>query len=102
MSRIEWTATGRESLEAIALFIADQNESVQRALQVVDRIEAKCDLVAKFPESGTLRPDLGEGIRSTLVDSLVIIYRPLKDGIRILLVAEGHQDLPSVLFQLWS
>lgn len=77
MPRIEWTATGRESLEAIALFIANQNDSVDRALQVVDWIEAKCDLVAKFPESGTGRPDLGEGIRSTLVDSLVIIYRPL-------------------------
>ncbi len=102
MPRIEWTAAGRESLEAIALFIADQNESIERAIQVVDRIEAKCDLVAKFPESGADRPDLGEGIRSTLVDSLVIIYRPLNDGIRILLVAEGHQDLPSVLVQLWS
>ena len=102
MARIQWTATGKASLESVALFIAEQDKSVDRALQVIDRIEAKCQLIAKFPEAGTPRSDLGDGIRSTLVDSLVVIYRPLDDGIRILLVAEGHQDLPTVLDQLWS
>ncbi len=101
MARIEWTATAKQSLEAIALFVADQNQNSDRALQIINRIEEKCRLISQFPGAGTARVDLGEGLRSTMVDSFVIIYRPLEHGMRILLVVEGHQDLPSVLSQLW-
>ena len=102
MAFIEWTENGKQSLDTIARFIAEQNQSIERALQVINRIEEKCKLVAEFPESGMARSDLGNGLRSTVVDNFVIIYRPLTNGMRILLVAHGHQDLPSVLAQLWS
>ena len=102
MAHIEWTENGKHGLHSIARFIAEQNQSIERALQVINRIEEKCKLVAEFPASGMARPDLGDGLRSTLVDNFVIIYRPLTKGMRILLVAHGHQDLPSVLAQLWS
>jgi toxin ParE1/3/4 len=98
---MEWTNTGRDSLYSIAQFIAEQNQSIERALRVVDRVEDKCKLLAEFPMSGMPRPDLAAELRSTLVDTLVIIYRPLEDGIRVILVAEGHQDLPSVIAKLW-
>ena len=44
MARIQWTATGKASLESVALFIVEQNKSVDRALQIVDRIEAKVSI----------------------------------------------------------
>ena len=101
MARVEWTDNGRESLLSIGRFIAEQNQNIERALQVIDRVEEKCRLIATLPASGMLRPDLAPDLRSTLVDNLVIIYRPLDDGMRILLVAHGHEDLPTVLTKLW-
>jgi len=77
MAYIEWTENGNHGLHSIARFMAEQNQSIERALQVINRIEEKCKLVAEFPASRMARPDLGDGLRSTLVDNFVIIYRPL-------------------------
>ena len=102
MSRIEWTDTGRNSCYSIASFIAEENQSIDGALHVVDRVEEKCKLLAAFPVSGLNRSDLADNLRSAVVDGWVVIYRPLADGIRVILVVEGHRDLPSVVASLGS
>jgi toxin ParE1/3/4 len=45
---------------------------------------------------GDPRPDLGEGLRCFVVGSYVVIYKPLDDGILVLLVVQGARDIPAV------
>lgn len=101
MAHVEWTDTGEESLVEIGRFIARQNQSLDRALAVINKVEEKCRLIAGFPDAGTVRDDLSDGVRTILVDNLVLVYRPLDDGIRVLLVTHGHRDLPALFETLF-
>ena len=79
MERVFWTDAGEESLNNIGRFIAKQNQSLDRALQVIDKVEEKCRLYAGFPNAGPSRDDLAAGLRCFPVDNLVVIYRPVED-----------------------
>jgi len=48
---------------------------------------------------GRRRDELSPGLRSVVMGSYLIFYRPLEDGIRLMRVAHGSRDLPS-LFDL--
>ncbi|HQZ69199.1 MAG TPA: hypothetical protein PLY87_29130 [Planctomycetaceae bacterium] len=51
---------------------------------------------------GTARPDLGENVRCFTVDSFVVIYEPVDDGITILLAIQGAQDVPRAFQKRFS
>lgn len=57
------------------------------------RIERVVDGLATFPLSARARPELGEGVRSRPVGSVVLYYRPLEDGIELLRVLDGRRDV---------
>ena len=101
MARVEWTDTGEESFLEIGRFIAKQNQSRDAALRVMEKVEGRCRLMADFPNAGTARDDFSPNVRSFPIDGLLVVYRPLDDGIRILLVAHTHQDLPAVFGKLF-
>ena len=62
-------------------------------------IAQKCQDCAEFPGMGCRRDELSPGLRSVVMGSYLIFYRPLEDGIRLMRVAHGSRDLPS-LFDL--
>jgi toxin ParE1/3/4 len=96
MARVLRTPSAEQSLLEIARYIARQSQSVQRASRFLDRIEQKCALVATQPLSGEARPELGPRVRCFPVDSCVVLYEPLDDGMLVLLVVHGARDIPSV------
>ena len=102
MARVCWTDRAEESLLQIGRFITEQSQSLQRGLDVISRVEDKCRQYAEFPRSGTLRPDLGPGLRCFPVDSLIVIYRPIEDGIAVILVAHGHQDVRTIVERMFG
>ena len=102
MSRVCWTDKAEESVFAIGRYIIEQTQSRQRGLEVIAKIEAKCERYAEFPESGTPRSDLGPGLRCFPVDSLLVIYKPIEDGIVIILVAHGHQDVRTIVEKIFG
>ena len=51
---------------------------------------------------GTSRDDIGPGLRCFAVDSFLIIYRPIQDGIVVVLVAHGHQDLRTIVEKVFG
>ena len=71
-------------------------------LDVIAKIEEKCSRYAEFPEGGTACPDLGPGLRCFPVGSLLVIYRPIEDGIAIILVAHGHQDVRTIVERIFG
>ena len=72
-------------------FIADDNARAADAL--IDRIDKAADMLADTPLAGRARPELGSRLRSFPVASYVIFYVPVPDGIEIVRVMNGRQDI---------
>jgi toxin ParE1/3/4 len=93
------TSEAEESRVDIWLHIAQ--ESPRAADRLIERIDEKCQLYATQPQMGDPRPDLGENIRCFPVGNYVVIYRPLGDGIVVLLVNHGANDIPTAVRELF-
>ena len=102
MARVSWTDKAEESVLTIGRYIIEQTQSRQRGLDVITKIEEKCARYAEFPQAGTPRKDIGPGLRCFPVDNLLVIYRPIEDGIAIVLVAHGHQDLQTIVNSIFG
>jgi toxin ParE1/3/4 len=102
MARVCWSDKAEESVLAIGRYIIEQTQSRQRGLDVITRIEEKCECYAEFPQAGTARPDLGPGLRCFPVDNLLVVYRPMEDGIAIILAAHGHQDVRTIVENIFG
>ncbi|MBA2402947.1 MAG: type II toxin-antitoxin system RelE/ParE family toxin [Bradyrhizobium sp.] len=72
-------------------FIADDN--LKAADAMIDRIEAAFDMLAEAPLAGRARDDLKSNLRSFPVRSYVIFYVPVSDGIEVVRVMHGRQDI---------
>lgn len=91
MSKLRYTFAARTDLTDILLYIAADKPTA--ALDWVDRIEARCLLIAQYPEIGELRPELGEGIRSVSIGRYVIFHRKTTQGVEILRVIPGDKSI---------
>lgn len=94
MPRVVRTAPVREDLLAIWSHIAEDNPAA--ADRVLDRIDEKCRLYATRPLMGQRRTDLHPSARCFAVGTYVVFYRPVEDGIEVLLVTHGARDVPRV------
>lgn len=100
MAQVLRTPAAEESRIDIWLHIAEDNPAA--ADRQLERIDDKCRLYAEQPEMGDPRPDLGQDIRCFSVGNYVVIYRPLEDGILVLLVVHGARDIPAVFRSLFE
>jgi len=96
MPRVLRTEVAEESLLDIGRFIAQQAQSLDAGMRVLDKVDEKCRVDATQPLMGQSREDLGPSVRCFPVDSLVVICRPIEDGILVLLVVHGRQDVPEI------
>ena len=96
MSHFDLTHDAREDLRQIHDYIAQYN--YDNALRLVGRIEERFELLADYPYLGVARPEFGATQRSFVVPGTdyVIIYRPIEDGVEILHVRHGSQNLHSL------
>jgi toxin ParE1/3/4 len=78
-------------LTSIWDFIAHDNIRAADALLV--RIEAAFDMLAANPLAGRARDDLAPKIRSFPVGNYIVFYLPLSEGIEVVRVLRGRQDI---------
>lgn len=93
MSRCEFSPQARADLLLIHDHIAE--DSPPNALRFVNRLEQQCYRLADYPFMGRARPEFGSDYRSFTAPGTryIIIYRPIEDGVQILHVREGSQNL---------
>ena len=86
MSRCAFTLEARSDLQQIHDYIAQGSPT--NALRFVDRLE-------DHPRMGIARPEFGQDHRSFYVPGTryVIIYRPTSNGVEIIHVRHGSQEL---------
>ena len=60
---------------------------------MIDRIDRAFDMLADTPFAGRARHDLKDNLRSFPVGNYIIFYFPLPDGIEVVRVMHGRQDI---------
>jgi toxin ParE1/3/4 len=68
-------------------------DNVKAADALIDRIERTFDMLAEQPFAGRARGDLLPKLRSFPVGSYVIFYFPIPDGVEVVRVMSGRQDV---------
>ncbi len=91
MPRLRYSQDACADLREIARFIAQDKPDA--AHQWIEKIKSKCSFAASNPDLGEARPDLGEGVRFTLVGSYVIFYRRSGSAVEISRVIRGDRDI---------
>jgi toxin ParE1/3/4 len=86
-------------LDLVQLWLYVGERDPRAADRLLDRIEAKCRLLAGMPGMGRARPELRPDLRSFPVGPFMIFYRPIDGGIEIVRVTRGARDLPALLKQ---
>ncbi len=81
----------RDQLDDIWLYIARDNDKA--ADRLLDQIEAALFDLASRPMMGRPRPEFGAELRSFVVGSYVLFYRPVADGILLIAVIHGSRDI---------
>lgn len=94
MLKVVRTELADEDLLEIWFYIgADDLDAADR---VIDRIDQRCESLAKNPEMGTERPDLMPGMRYLVEGNYLIFYRVRSDFIEILRILNGTRNLPQI------
>lgn len=87
--------------DLIRLWLHIAEHSPKAADKYIWRIQEACEDIAQFPNKGMPRLDLGEHCRKLVVGDYVVFYDHLPDGIFILRIFHGKEDIdPSDLVKL--
>lgn len=86
-----------QDLNEIADYFAANN--VRAGERFFDDFNRKCKQLVAFPNSGKSYDYIYSDLKGVPLSSYIIFYRVLKDGIEILRVISGRQDLFSVFQQ---
>ena len=97
-STVVRSAKARKDIRELYVWIVEDS-GLERAEQVIARIEATVQRLAKRPLSGRSRPDLEGEPRSFSVAPWLIVYEPLKDGtgIHLLRIIDSRRDVAALL-----
>lgn len=90
MKRAHYQSVAKDDLVDAWLHIAQ--DSISRADQYLEHLQAVCELIAENPLMGTERSDIAEGVRAFPVDQYVIYYEPVTDGMNVLRVWHSSRD----------
>lgn len=82
-------------MDGIFAWIA--RDDPRAAERLIQRIFEVAKRLARFPESGTPRPELGPNARSIVVGRYLILYRIGPDCVDIVRVVHGARELGPLL-----
>lgn len=91
MSKPYYTSAAERDLHGILDYIAQDKPGA--AISWVDKIEAKCLLIASTPGVGEAMPQLGSGVRASSFGRYVIFHREANDRVEILRVIPGDRNI---------
>lgn len=96
MPRLTYSQQAYADMDEVLAYIAQENP--QAAIETIDALEEKAQLLTDNPELGRARPDLLENIRSFPYGNYIIFYRPTSDGILIVRVLHSARDVSDRMF----
>jgi toxin ParE1/3/4 len=94
--QVRYTVRARRDLIDIWLEINDVNPTA--ADDLYNRLEARAEILRRFPESGPVRPDIAPEARVLVELPYLILYRIIPEGAQIVRVLHGARNIDSTLF----
>ncbi|MDZ8236333.1 MAG: type II toxin-antitoxin system RelE/ParE family toxin [Nostoc sp. ChiQUE01a] len=94
MSRFRISSQAAQDIENIWKYLAQNN--LKAADRLFDTLRESFPKLAKFPQMGKQRPELGAFLRSFPVKNYFIFYRPIDEGIEIVRILHGSQDVETI------
>lgn len=82
-------------LDDIAEYIARHDPGAARRL--LARLERKFEMLGKRPKAGRARPELRPDLRSTVLDSYLILDRAIDGGAEIVRVVHGARNISDLV-----
>jgi toxin ParE1/3/4 len=80
--RIKISRLAQADLDRIWEFIA-KNRGIDSATRNVDLIAGRFEMLAKYPQSGRSREEIGHGVRSFPAGPYLVYYRLRRSGVEI-------------------
>jgi toxin ParE1/3/4 len=99
MPNVRYIPEARRDMKEIGRFIAEQSRSLEISRNYLMKIRERCVLHATHPEMGTLRPDINHNVRCFSIDNYVVYFRPIPNGVEVLLVTHGSREAEGLLRQ---
>jgi len=91
MARV--TRRPQAEIDVLEIWAYIAEDSVAEADRWVDRLDQSLALWATQPKMGRERPELTAGLRSLPFGRYVVFFEPLADGIDVVRVMHGSQDI---------
>ena len=95
MPAIRYTARARRDLIDIWLEISAVNPAAD---ELYNRLEARVEILRRFPQSGRARLDIAPDARALIELPYLILYRIIPDGVQIVRVLHGARHIDRALF----
>ncbi len=83
----------KKDLEDIFEYTLEQF-SLKQAISYVSSFETTFKKISTHPETGRLRVEIRDGLRSIIHESHVVFYRKEFEKIKIVRILHGSRDLP--------
>jgi toxin ParE1/3/4 len=93
---IRYTARARRDLIDIWLEVSQVNPAA--ANELYNRLEARVEILRRFPQSGRARPDIAPDARALIELPYLILYRIIPEGVQIVRVLHGARHIDRALF----
>lgn len=94
MSRFRISTQAAQDIENIWKYVAPNN--LKAANRLFDTLRESFPKLAKFPQMGRERSELAPFLRSFLVKNYLIFYRPIDEGIEIVRILHGSQEIETI------
>ncbi|HLP90714.1 MAG TPA: type II toxin-antitoxin system RelE/ParE family toxin [Nostocaceae cyanobacterium] len=98
MNQYRISSQAAKDIEKIWNYLALTN--LKAANQIFDTLRETFPKLAKFPNMGRERPELAPNLRSFPVKNYLIFYSSIEEGIEIVRVLHGSQNLESIFHNL--
>ncbi|MGB3391429.1 MAG: type II toxin-antitoxin system RelE/ParE family toxin [Pseudaminobacter sp.] len=83
--------------DLIDIWVSIALDNRRAADQLLQEFENRFNQLADFPESGPLRPDIADDVRTLTCRNYLILYRMVSDHIEIVRVVHGARDITALL-----
>jgi toxin ParE1/3/4 len=93
---LRYTARARRDLIDIWLEVSEVNPAA--ADDLYNRLEARVEILRRFPQSGPARPDIAPAARALIELPYLILYRIIPEGVQIVRVLHGARNIDKALF----
>lgn len=96
MPQVRYTAQARRDL--LDIWLEGNEVNPRAAADLYTRLEARVEILRRFPESGPTRPDIAPEARALVELPYLILYRLIPEGVQIVRVLHGARNIDSAVF----